>query len=50
MDRDYVFAHGRAVFIFAKLEWSAVNCCARIEPDSAFRECNNRLVALRPRL
>jgi hypothetical protein len=34
LENDYAVALGRAIFIFAKLEWSAVNCCERMEPNS----------------
>jgi hypothetical protein len=34
VEHDYAFSLGRAVFIFAKLEWSAINCCERIVPNS----------------
>jgi hypothetical protein len=34
LEDDYAFALGRAIFIFAKLEWSAVNCCERMKPNS----------------
>jgi hypothetical protein len=34
IDRDYASALGLAVYCFASLEWSAVQCCERIEPGS----------------
>jgi hypothetical protein len=46
---DYALALGRAVFIFTKLEWSAINCCERIVPNSfhalPFREKTGRKLA-----
>jgi hypothetical protein len=42
-------ALGRAVFIFTKLEWSAINCCERMVPNSfhalRFREKTARNLA-----
>jgi len=34
MENDYALALGRAIFIFTKLEWSAIECCEHIIPDS----------------
>jgi hypothetical protein len=49
LEADYALALGRAVFIFAKLEWSAINCCERIVPNSfhalPFREKTGRKLA-----
>ena len=32
LDPDYIRAFGRAMFIFARLEWQAVWCCEKISP------------------
>jgi len=37
MENDYALALGRAIFIFTKLEWSAIECCEHIIPDTAVR-------------
>jgi hypothetical protein len=45
LEDDYALALGRAVFIFAKLEWSAIECCERIEPNSIRSFPGERLTA-----
>jgi hypothetical protein len=49
MENDYALALGRAIFIFTKLEWSAIECCERIIPDSfhvlKLNERNARILA-----
>ena len=34
VEADYTAALGLAVFAFASLEWNAIRCCERIEPES----------------
>ena len=34
LDSDYIQAFGRAMFIFARLEWQAVWCCEKISPGA----------------
>jgi hypothetical protein len=49
MENDYALSLGRAIFIFSKLEWSAIECCERIMTDSfhalKFHEKNARILA-----
>ena len=34
VDPEYIQAFGRAMFIFARLEWQAVWCCEKISPGA----------------
>src|SRR5260370_10393113 len=41
----YVSALGLAIFAFARLEWAAVCCCERIEPNSIHALPKNKKMA-----